>query len=244
MHDITKRNAKGSGQPKGRKQRGAKKSSSEGFQPVPLAALSTRVISRTLGIPKYFQGKFRQGIQGYLGAGVAATGQATVYGNSFFQPFATLNSITTGWALNLTDASSTAGNFAGYTMMAAGYASCRVLRSQLKVTAVNGLSGDTMNIWIEPIPNANTATTKYQVALGNAGTKAMMITTGCRPLTIVSAVNPCEVLGYTMAEYRASGFAAASMVGNPAGSQLTAWQVSYATLDGLVTSGSTFFTSN
>jgi hypothetical protein len=242
MHDINKKMQKGSGQPKGRKQfRRARSSQADGFAIAPLAAQSTRVVCRTLGIPKFFQCKFRMGVQGYLPAASPATGQALINGNVYFGPFNTVNSITTGWNLSLTDGSSTVGLFPGYAMMLAGYATYRVLRSRLVVTAVNGNSGDGMNVWIMPVPLANAAVTKYQAALGNAGTKACMTTSGCRPLTLVSDVNAWDVLGFTKAQYQAAGFAEGAIAGVPSGSQTTAWQVSYATMDGGVTTGQSYF---
>jgi len=207
-----------------------------------MRATSTRLVSRTLGVPLNLQMKFRQGIQGYLPAASAATGQATIYANSFFEPFATVNPLTTGWAsLSLTDASSTAGVFPGTAFVAAGYLQYRVLRAKLTCTAVAGSGGDTTNVWITPLPLSAVAVTKYQAALGNAGTKSELVTGGMRPARIVSDILPAEVIGLRLNQYDVATFGVTSMGTSPTGTNAVVWQVSYATMDGGATTGQVYF---
>jgi len=180
------------------------------------------------------------GVQGFLPAASPATGNATIYSNSFFEPFNTSKPLTTGWStFSLTDASSTTQPFPFSAELSSLYGIYRVDQGSLRVTAVCGAGADTMNFWLLPVPlNSAGTTALYAQALGNAGVKTMMLTSGCRPLVLESNIRAAEILGRSQTMYMPAD---ALIGGAPSGVNATEWQVYYATLDGGVTTGQVYF---
>jgi len=188
----------------------------------------------------------RIGLQGYLPAASGATGQATIWANSQFQPFTTAHTITTGWAsYSLTDGSSTTAEPTYSAFYASGYEAYRVHKATLRVTGVAGAGADTTNFWVYPAASANFASFSgmtYTVSSGIPGFKAMMITGGMEPRTLVSSIRPNEVLGMTPIEYNtAPGSFAQPNASNPGSGFGVVFAVTYATVDGGVTSGQVYF---
>lgn len=187
---------------------------------------------------------FRMALQGYIPAAAAATGNAIVFGNTAYEPFATSTPVTTGWPLNLTDASSTTGTFPGWSFYAAGYNRFRVRSSRLRVTAVSGVTGDSFNVWMFPVTlDAAGTSVTYMQSVGQPGCQSAMVTAGMRPVSLTSSVAPWDVLGKSLQQYmddpNTAGLTASGVV-NTEGS--TAWILSYATMDGGVTVGQLYFT--
>jgi len=198
-----------------------------------------------LGQPRRMLATLRQGIQGYLPAASAATGSAAILANSYFEPFTSNTPLTTGWAtFSLTDASSTTGNFTGSVFYSSAFSQYRVHSSRLRVTAVTGTGGDSMNFWMFPSSYAGIVSApsmRYQIAAGVPGFKDMMLTAGCRPITRVSSVRPHQLLGQSLSEYKINPNSAAALGSAPTTNASVAWFVYYATMDGAVTAGQCYF---
>jgi hypothetical protein len=197
-----------------------------------------------LGAPKRMLATLRQGVQGYLAVGAAATGSAIVYGNSFFEPFTTTTPLTTGWSsFNVTDGSSMTGSFNNASWFTAIFETYRIHSCELSVTSVCGAAGDSINLWFFPagIAAISAAPTTYQKALGLPGVKKALITAGMRPIKLTSSVKPFQLLGMTKVEYNTNTGTAAGVTSAPTGAEQVGWQVDYATLDGAVTTGQVYF---
>jgi hypothetical protein len=197
----------------------------------------------TLGIPKRVRTTLRLGLQGYLAAGSASTGNAYVTANQLTAPFNTgAGSFATGWGLTLTDASSSGSNPTSVAFWSTGYQTYRVLSSAFKVTAVCGAAGDSMNVWIYPIPNNDSVyTQRLQYAVGQPGFKRMMITSGMRPSSITSSFRPAQILGLPAREYDNSPNTSAAVGSAPSSGSIVNVVCCYATMDGAVTSQQVYF---
>jgi hypothetical protein len=197
----------------------------------------------TLGIPKRVRTTLRLGLQGYLAAGSAATGNAYTLANQLTGPFNTGSaSFATGWGLTLTDSSSSGSNPTSVVFWSAGYQSYRILSTSFKVTAVCGAAGDSMNVWIYPIPvNDSIYSQRLQYAVGQPGFKRMMITSGMRPSSITSNFRPAQILGLPAREYNNSPFTSAAVGSAPNGGSVVSVVCCYATMDGAVTSQQVYF---
>lgn len=193
-----------------------------------------------VGIPRRMFATVRMSQQGYLGVGAASTGLANVYSNAFYQPFNSGIPITSGWALNFTDGSSTTAQFVPSSFFTAGYANYRVHSAILKITAVTGTGSDSMNVWMYPTSANATTAVNLRESAGQPGFKSMMITSGMRPTTIMSRIRCSDVWGQSAAQYSGSASTFAALTSIP--SELTEWQVFYATMDGAVTTGQNYFT--
>lgn len=195
-----------------------------------------------IGIPRRMFANMRSVCQGYLAVGAPATGTATIYSNAENGPFFTSNSITSGWSsLNLTDGSSTSNPMIPNSFFALAYQNYRVHTAQLKISAVTGAGGDTMNVFLYPAPNLSIpGTTTINKASGCPGYKQMTITSGMRPEKIISKVRCSDVLGMTAEQYRTDQGTQAALASDPG--IISSWSVSYATMDGAVTTGQCYFT--
>jgi len=242
LHDINnKSNTKGRGEPK---RKNHKNKSTNGFMATFPGASTTMVRTHCLGAPKRMNSTFRMAVQGYLPAASGASGQALINASAWFEPFASPNPLTTGWAsLSLTNGSSTTAPFPLSAFYGAGFKQCRVRASSLKVTAITGANGDCVNVWILPVVTNATVATNFQQATGSPGFVGALVPAGCRPIVLRSAPPIWQVLGYENERVYLDSSATISGTTtsgvNPAFS--TVWQVSYATMDSTATVGQVYF---
>jgi hypothetical protein len=201
------------------------------------------VRNSTLGIPKRVRTNLRLGLQGYLAAGSAATGNAYVTANQVTAPYNTgAGSFATGWGLTLTDSSSSGSNPTSVAFWSAGYQTYRVSSFSFKCTGVCGAAGDSMNVWCYPVPNNDSVyTQRLQYAAGQPGFKRMMITSGMKPSSITSNFRPHQILGLTAQEYEHSPATSAAIGSSPSSGSVVNVVCCYATMDGAVTSQQVYF---
>jgi len=192
-----------------------------------------------VGLPRRILAHVRMTQQGYLAAAAAATGTANIYANAYYQPFNSTTPISSGWGLNLTGGSSTTANFVPNSFFSAGYNGVRVDSAMLKITAVCGAAGDSMDVFMVPAPAGGFGAANIREASGAPGFKSMMITSGMAPKVISSKVRIADVLGLTAEQYRTESLVYSSFTGLP--SFLALWQVFYATMDGAALSQQVYF---
>lgn len=191
-----------------------------------------------IGIPRRLVANVRMAAQGYLAAGAAAFAASEVQLNNYYQPLNSADPITTGWGLSFTDGSSTTQVFTPNSWFSAGYTAVRVLSASFSLTAVAGVSGDTMNVFLYPFVGTLSATSMKN-ASGQPGFKTAMVTNGQRPTTIQSKVRCHDVLGMTEQQYRDNPLTAGTFSSGP--TAIANWAVMYATMDGAVTTAQTYF---
>lgn len=178
---------------------------------------------------------------GAIGAGATAGTYFAVYGNSFYQPFNTSQTTTTGLVLP-TQGSSVTQSVLGYTNMTGLYNQYRVRASRIKVTCTPQALADSITLAVYPSPVVTNTDIQPFRACSERYSKWKMCTcnNNVKENTVINYLPSNVALGLTKSQYDDYP---ATIIGNaPVAGQDWYWQVSYFTPSGAANSTTVVFT--
>lgn len=170
-------------------------------------------------------------ICGYVPSNTAQNGVFNVNATSLYEPFNTTSKLfTTGGNFTLTTSYNIADNPMGYTELASIYDFYRVLESQIRVTLVPNVNGDTLALAIYPNPVGQTGANMAEASEQPYG-KSKLCNPGAANSanTLTLKMLSHHVLGLTKPQFmdlQASTFGA-----GPSANQSWFWNVTWQCID-------------
>jgi len=178
---------------------------------------------------------------GSIGTGATAGTYFAVYGNSFYQPYNTSQTTTTGLVLP-TAGSATTNAPMGYTALTALYNQYRVRASRIKVTCTPQALADSITLAVYPSAAVTNTDIQPFRACSQRYSKWKMCTcnNNVKDNTVINYLSSNVALGLTKQQYDDYP---ATIIGNaPVAGQDWYWQVSYFTNSASVNSTNVVFT--